>query len=86
LKSGRKDYNTENTNQMNTIERMKIGKSKLYRIKTGHSESVQVCVPPHYGSKPTPRIFTGSHAPMLELSRRNFVEVLRAHRSGKAVA
>jgi hypothetical protein len=71
---------------MKTIERKKIGESKLYRINTGHSEAVQVCVPPHYGSKPTPRIFTGSHAPMLELSRRNFAEVLRAHRSGKEVA
>jgi hypothetical protein len=68
------------------IELKKIGESKLYRINTGHSEAVQVCVPPHYGSKPTPRIFTGSYMPMLELSRGNLAEVLRAHRSGKAVA
>jgi hypothetical protein len=76
---------TENTNQMKTIERKKIGESKLYRIKTGHSDDVTVCVPSRYGRKPVPSIWVGRHAPLLELSRENFAEVLRAHRSGKAV-
>jgi len=72
---------------MKTIEREKIGGSTLYKIKTGHTDAVTVCVPPHYGSKPTPRIFTGIYMPMLELSRANCSEVLRTHRKqGRASA
>jgi hypothetical protein len=68
---------------MKTIERKKISECKLYGIKSGYRESIQVVVPPYWGlglSKPAPRISTGIHTPMLELSRANLAEILRAHR------
>jgi hypothetical protein len=68
---------------MKTIERKKISECKLYGIKSGYGESIQVVVPPAWWiglSKPTPRISTGIHMPMLELSRANFAKILRAHR------
>jgi hypothetical protein len=67
---------------MKTISRKKVSECKLYTIKAGHDEFLSVVVTPYWGGyyKPTPRIYTGGCSPMLEVSRKNFAEVIRAHR------
>jgi len=67
----------------NRIHRTKVEATKLYRIDTGHADPLTLVIARPYGAKPTPRIFTGSRSPMLELSRANVAQVLRAVRKGE---
>ena len=64
----------------NRIHRSKVESTKLYRIDTGHADPLTLVIARPYGSKPTPRIFTGTSAPMLTLSRANVAQVFRAAR------
>lgn len=64
----------------NRIHRTKAESATLYRIDTGHADALTFVISRPYGAKPTPRIFTGTRAPMLELSRANVAEVIRAAR------
>lgn len=68
----------------NRIHRTKVETTTLYRIDTGHADPLTLVIARPYGAKPTPRIFTGTRAPMLTLSRANVAEVLRAARKGGA--
>ena len=64
----------------NRIHRSKVESTKLYRIDTGHNALLTLVITRPYNEKPTPRIFTGTRAPMLTLSRANVAQVLRAAR------
>jgi len=67
----------------NRIHRTKVETTTLYRIDTGHTDPLTLVIARPYGAKPTPRIYTGTRAPMLTLSRANVAQVFRAARKGE---